>query len=170
MAELYAELAKPRRVGRAIHLSLSRARAYSTRSGSPKCSPTMQCGRSYPTSMRAEKMNLLGKLNWKCDSLRPADHHGRVGRNGSGHRVDPFRGSPSRVTWPYLWREWLTSVDHKRIGHHVHHTGADHAAARLCRRPHDAWGRQAGSQQAAAQGYLAARAFRPDLLGAWHES
>ena len=21
---------------------------------------------------------------------------------------------------PYLWREWITSVDHKRIGDHVH--------------------------------------------------
>ncbi len=31
-----------------------------------------------------------------------------------------------RGWWPYLWREWLTSVDHKRIGVHVR------AACRWC--------------------------------------
>ena len=39
---------------------------------------------------------------------------------------------------PYLWREWITSVDHKRIG--VMYTLLAHgdAAARLFRRHHDA--------------------------------
>ena len=40
--------------------------------------------------------------------------------------------------WPYLWSEWLTSVDHKRIGVMYVIAGAGHAAARLFRRDHDA--------------------------------
>src|SRR3954462_14882238 len=39
---------------------------------------------------------------------------------------------------PYLWREWITSVDHKRIGVHVYAARARNAAARLYRRDHDA--------------------------------
>src|SRR5271166_2654340 len=39
--------------------------------------------------------------------------------------------------WPYLWREWFTSVDHKRIG--VMYIVLDRdASARLCGRGHDA--------------------------------
>jgi cytochrome o ubiquinol oxidase subunit 1 len=37
-----------------------------------------------------------------------------------------------------LWREWLTSVDHKKIGIMYMMLGAGHAAARLCRCGHDA--------------------------------
>ena len=39
---------------------------------------------------------------------------------------------------PYLWREWITSVDHKRIGVMYALLGAGDAAARLHRRDHDA--------------------------------
>ncbi len=39
---------------------------------------------------------------------------------------------------PYLWNEWITSVDHKRIGVMYVLLGARHAAARLHRRDHDA--------------------------------
>ena len=39
---------------------------------------------------------------------------------------------------PYLWREWITSVDHKRIGDHVHPARDGDAAARLHRCDHDA--------------------------------
>ena len=59
---------------------------------------------------------MLGRLNW----------YGRY-RGTSRCRCSPGRGSwlvilavLALVTvkgwWPYLWREWLTSVDHKRIG------------------------------------------------------
>ncbi len=44
--------------------------------------------------------------------------------------------------------------------------GADHAAARLCRRDHDA--RAAGDRRRRRAGISAAGAFRPDLLGARH--
>ena len=35
---------------------------------------------------------------------------------------------------PYLWEEWITSVDHKRIGVMYMLLGLGDAAARLCRR------------------------------------
>ena len=54
--------------------------------------------------------------------------------------------------WPYLWHEWITSVDHKRIGVMYCRAGAGDAAARLRRRPHDALAAGAGGQGAA--GYL----------------
>ena len=39
---------------------------------------------------------------------------------------------------PYLWREWVISVDHKHIGVMYRDLGRGHAAARLHRRDHDA--------------------------------
>ena len=57
--------------------------------------------------------------------------------------------------WPYLWSEWITSVDHKRIGRHV---AAGHAAARVFRREsHDAACRRWSSRSATRRGYPAAR-------------
>ena len=40
--------------------------------------------------------------------------------------------------WPYLWREWITTVDHKRIGIMYCLLGARDAGPRLCGRDHDA--------------------------------
>jgi cytochrome o ubiquinol oxidase subunit 1 len=60
-------------------------------------------------------MNLLGKLNW---SAIPFDQPIIMG--ASGGMVLVIVAILSWVTLkgyvPYLWREWLTSVDHKRIG------------------------------------------------------
>jgi cytochrome o ubiquinol oxidase subunit I len=60
-------------------------------------------------------MNLLGKLSW---SAIPFDQPIIMGATGfmalligSVLLWVTFKGA-----WPYLWREWLTSVDHKRIG------------------------------------------------------
>ncbi len=36
--------------------------------------------------------------------------------------------------WGYLWREWFTSIDHKKIGIMYIDAGPRDAAARLCRR------------------------------------
>ena len=33
--------------------------------------------------------------------------------------------------WTHLWKEWFTSVDHKRIGIIVHNSGAGHVGAWL---------------------------------------
>src|SRR6201986_3135824 len=61
------------------------------------------------------KMNLLGRLNW---SAIPFDQPIVMG--ASGVMVLVIVSILSWVTLkgyvPYLWREWLTSVDHKRIG------------------------------------------------------
>src|SRR5439155_4311181 len=61
------------------------------------------------------KMNLLGKLNW---SAIPFDQPIIMGATGGMVLAIVFV-----LSWitlkgyvPYLWREWLTSVDHKRIG------------------------------------------------------
>jgi len=60
-------------------------------------------------------MNLLGKLNW---SAIPFDQP--IIMVASALMILAVVVTLSWVTrkgyWPYLWREWLTSVDHKRIG------------------------------------------------------
>src|SRR5258705_5137311 len=60
-------------------------------------------------------MNLLGKLNW---SAIPFDQPIIMG--ASGGVVLVIVAILSWITLkgyvPYLWREWITSVDHKRIG------------------------------------------------------
>jgi cytochrome o ubiquinol oxidase subunit 1 len=60
-------------------------------------------------------MNLLGKLNW---SAIPFDQPIIMGT--SAMMMITIALILSWITvkgyWPYLWREWITSVDHKRIG------------------------------------------------------
>src|SRR5499433_3426204 len=60
-------------------------------------------------------MNLLGKLTW---SAIPFDQPIVMG--ASGGMILGIGAVLAWVTlkgyWPYLWKEWLTSVDHKRIG------------------------------------------------------
>ena len=60
-------------------------------------------------------MNLLGKLSW---SAIPFDQPIVMG--ASGGMILAILLILSWITlkgyWPYLWREWITSVDHKRIG------------------------------------------------------
>src|SRR5207253_4668508 len=61
------------------------------------------------------KMNILGKLDW---STIPLDQPIIMG--ATAFMVLLVVGILGWVTlkgyWSYLWREWLTSVDHKRIG------------------------------------------------------
>src|SRR5437868_13335537 len=60
-------------------------------------------------------MNLLGKLDWNAI---PLDQPIIMGASGGVVLAIVFL-----LSWvtlkgyvPYLWREWITSVDHKRIG------------------------------------------------------
>jgi cytochrome o ubiquinol oxidase subunit 1 len=60
-------------------------------------------------------MNLLGKLNW---SAIPFDQPIVMGASSVvAVAVVLILGWVTvKGYWPYLWREWITSVDHKRIG------------------------------------------------------
>jgi len=60
-------------------------------------------------------MNLLGKLSW---SQIPYDQPIIMGASGMVVLgvVLVLGWVTLKGYWPYLWREWLTSVDHKRIG------------------------------------------------------
>ena len=81
---------------------------------------------------------MLGRLTWAAipfnEPIPLVDLGG--GRSSSCWRILAL--VTVKGWWPYLWREWLTSVDHKRIGVMYVFLGAGHAAARLCRRDHDA--------------------------------
>src|SRR4029453_2775447 len=61
------------------------------------------------------KMNLLGTLSWAAIPLHEPIIMGTVASVGAvilaGLAWVTVKGY-----WPYLWREWITSVDHKRIG------------------------------------------------------
>ena len=61
------------------------------------------------------KMNLLGKLSW---SAIPFDQPIVMGASALMILAVVFvlGWITLKGYWPYLWREWLTSVDHKRIG------------------------------------------------------
>ena len=60
-------------------------------------------------------MNLLGNLSW---SAIPFDQPIVMG--ASAGMILAVLSILAWITvnghWPYLWREWITSVDHKRIG------------------------------------------------------
>src|SRR6266404_9032935 len=60
-------------------------------------------------------MNLLGKLDW---SAVPFDQPIVMIAVGSVVLAGVFilGWITLKGHWPYLWREWITSVDHKRIG------------------------------------------------------
>jgi len=60
-------------------------------------------------------MNLLGKLSWSEIPL-----HEPIIMGASAMMILGILSVLGWIVlkghWPYLWREWLTSVDHKRIG------------------------------------------------------
>ena len=60
-------------------------------------------------------MNLLGKLSW---SAIPFDQPIIMGASAFMVLivVGVLAWTGLKGYWPYLWREWITSVDHKRIG------------------------------------------------------
>jgi cytochrome o ubiquinol oxidase subunit 1 len=60
-------------------------------------------------------MNLLGKLTWSAIPYQQPIIMGASGMVVLGVAI--VLGLVTlKGYWPYLWREWLTSVDHKRIG------------------------------------------------------
>ncbi len=60
-------------------------------------------------------MNLLGKLDWSAIPFHEPIIMGTVVSVGAVV-LAALAWITVRGYWPYLWREWITSVDHKRIG------------------------------------------------------
>jgi cytochrome o ubiquinol oxidase subunit 1 len=60
-------------------------------------------------------MNLLGKLSWSAIPLHEPIIMGASSMMALGI-ASVVGWILLKGYWPYLWREWLTSVDHKRIG------------------------------------------------------
>jgi cytochrome o ubiquinol oxidase subunit I len=60
-------------------------------------------------------MNLLGKLDWAAIPFHEPIIMGTVASVGAVV-VAALAWVTVKGYWPYLWREWITSVDHKRIG------------------------------------------------------
>jgi len=60
-------------------------------------------------------MNLLGKLDWSAIPLdQPIPLIASAVAGGAVVAVLVYAWT--KGWWPYLWHEWLTSVDHKRVG------------------------------------------------------
>jgi cytochrome o ubiquinol oxidase subunit 1 len=60
-------------------------------------------------------MNLLGKLSWSAIPIHQPIIMGTVACIGV-IILAALAWVTAKGSWLYLWREWLTSVDHKRIG------------------------------------------------------
>src|ERR1700693_4084229 len=60
-------------------------------------------------------MNLLGKLSWSAIPFDQPIVMGATSMVAVGV-VLVLGWVTVKGYWPYLWREWITSVDHKRIG------------------------------------------------------
>ena len=60
-------------------------------------------------------MSLLGKLDWNAIPIHDPIVMGTVVCVGAVI-VATLAWITAKGYWPYLWREWITSVDHKRIG------------------------------------------------------
>ena len=165
-------------------------RASLCRSGQAKrsgCAFHLSRRRSRPVQRHPERRNAAGRSvaariirrhrgqkdesPWQAqlerDPVRPADRHGRDRRHGRWPSSSFLAWVTLKGYVPYLWREWITSVDHKRIG--VMYIVL--ALIMLLRGFADAI--MMRSQQARRgrrrAGISAAGAFRPDLLGARHD-
>ena len=107
---------------------------------------------------------MLGKLDWSAIPIGEPIPLAAAGvvlavilrRSGLGGAKGYF---------PYIWREWITSVDHKRIGVMYVRACARDAAARRLGCPHDA---DAAGHRLSVARLSAAGALQPDILRARH--
>ena len=108
--------------------------------------------------------DMFGKLTWGAIPLEQPIPlvRGRL-RHRGGVAVLVFIALKGWI--PYLWREWITSVDHKRIGV-MYVLLARDAAARLHRRADDAL---AAGVRVPVAGLPAARALQSDFLRSRHD-
>ena len=114
-AATYADLAKPSQAVAPFTYRCRRARSVQRHRERRNVQPTIRfvCTPSGVTEGRT--MNLLGKLSW---SAIPFDQPIIMGASAGMILAIVFvlLWVTLKGYWPYLWREWLTSVDHKRIG------------------------------------------------------
>src|SRR5882757_5478155 len=110
-------LCRPRQAkqgSRAVHLPRRRDRFVQRH-----CEHRNDSRRPVPTELfnvaEGRTMTLLGKLDW---SAIPFQQPIVVGATAFMALVvvTVLGFITMKEAWPYLWREWLTSVDHKRIG------------------------------------------------------
>ena len=137
-------------------------RSRRARARSPKI--RAHAGREVSTGGRA--LTMFGKLELVGDPVRPADPADHLARDHPGRSLGVLGLVTVKGWWPYLWREWITSVDHKRIGIMYCLLGV----VMLVRGFADAI--MMRTQQAVAierAGLSAARALQPDLLGPRHD-
>src|SRR5271169_690161 len=99
---------------RAVHLPRRHRRSVQRH-----CEYRIGCGRSVATHLfnvaEGRTMNLLGKLDWSAIPVHQPIIMGATAAMGLVV-VAVIGFITMKGAWPYLWREWLTSVDHKRIG------------------------------------------------------
>ena len=162
----YAELAQAER---------SRTAPFTYRPSIPSCSSDRHQklppgpDRSRPTRANVAprtEPQMLGKLSWAAIPFDQPIPLVAAAWSCWSRSSACWSGSSSKGWVPYLWREWITSVDHKRIG--VMYTLL--AMVMLLRGFTDAI--MMRSQQALAfhvPGLSAARALRPDLLRPRHD-
>src|SRR5262249_36905187 len=99
---------------RTRHISLGRSRSVQRHPG--RWNAAERSGAPRPSRItEGRKMTLLGKLSW---GAIPFDQPIiMVASAGMILAIALILGWITlRGYWPYLWSEWLTSVDHKRIG------------------------------------------------------
>ena len=90
----------------------------------PACSPDLGRRNAVRRSQRASMPSHEGRtmnLSRQTDAgvqflISSPIIMGAFGMRGHWRAHRLWHGSPLKGYWPYLWREWLTSVDHKRIG------------------------------------------------------
>src|ERR1700735_3756103 len=100
--------------GRAFHLSRRRPRPFQHHPGRRHAS-RRSIAAPDPSVAEGRTMNLLGKLTW---SAIPFDQPIVMGASSMvGLAIAAILGLVTvKGWWPYLWREWITSVDHKHNG------------------------------------------------------
>ena len=90
-----------------------------------------------PPPTRAGSADMFGKLTLGSHSVPRADRDDHLGRGRRSRCTAILAWIVIKGHLPYLWKEWLTSVDHKRIGVMYVVLAHGDAVARLRRRdPH----------------------------------
>src|SRR5262249_45546223 len=81
----------------------------------PRAPPSRPPGRRSPLRCRIREADMLGRLTWAAIPFN--EPLPLLSGAVVAIVILAVLGLiTARGWWPYLWREWITSVDHKRIG------------------------------------------------------